>query len=262
MAGQNAVRMDIDGAVATVWLNRPEALNALNHEAFLGLEKTAQSIQENAAVRVVILTGAGDKAFSAGIDLKMVAEAGSGSATFSQYREGYERLYHLKTIFNRYEEMAVPVIAAVNGYCFGAGMELTLCGDIRLASDTALFSLPEVQFGVIPDLGSAQRLPRIVGIGLAKELILTGRRIDAAEALRIGLVNHVYPGDRLMAEARKLAGELARFNPGIVQGAKRATNLAMSTPLDAGLRAETDIIISSGSGEQFGEQARQFLKKE
>ncbi len=261
MANQDAVRLDIEDTIATVLLNRPEALNALNQDVFWGLKETAQSIKENPSIRVVIVTGAGEKAFSAGIDLKMVASGGGGSATFSNYREGYDRLYNLKMIFTMYEELAVPVIAAINGYCFGAAMEFTLCCDMRLACDAAVFGLPEIQLGVIPDLGSTQRLPRIVGLGIAKELILTGRRISATEALRVGLVDHVYPKEQLMPEARKLAEELAKLNPRLVHGAKRAANLTLSTPLDVGLRMETDICLSAGSGQQFGKEARQFLEK-
>ncbi len=262
MDSQDAVRVDIENAIATISLNRPEAMNALNRDVFLGLQRAAQSLRENPDVRVAIVTGAGEKAFSAGIDLKMVASGGGGSAVFSDYRDGFDRLYALKAIFTMYEELAIPVIAAINGYCLGAALELVLCFDMRLACDTAVFALPEVQFGVIPDLGSTQRLPRIVGLGMAKELILTGRRIDAAEALRIGLVDHVYPKDQLMVEARKLAEEIAKLNPSIVQGAKRAANLTMSTPLDVGLRMETDICLGAGSGGGFGEEARKFLKKE
>ncbi|MFC2052262.1 enoyl-CoA hydratase/isomerase family protein [Chloroflexota bacterium] len=263
MDNQEAVQMNIDGTITTVLLNRPEALNALNHDVWKGLRQAAQSIKDNTDVRVVILTGAGDKAFSAGMDLKMVASGGGASKfLFSNYREGYDPLYSLKMILSMYEELAVPVIAAINGYCLGAALELTLCCDIRLACDTAIFGLPEIQLGVIPDLGSTQRLPRIVGLGIAKELIYTGRRINAAEALRVGLVDHVYPKNQLMIEARKLAEEIAKLNPRIVQGAKRATNLTMSTPLDAGLRMETDICLGSGSGAGFREEARQFLKKE
>jgi enoyl-CoA hydratase len=254
--------VEIDGPIATVLINRPEARNALNRDAFLGLQQAAQSLKENADVRVAILTGSGDRAFSAGIDLKMVASGGAGSAVMAGYRAGYDQLYGLKSIWTMYEELAVPVIAAINGYCLGAAFELVLCCDMRLASDTAVFGLPEIQFGVIPDLGSTQRLPRIVPPGIAKELILTGRRIDAAEALRIGLVDHVYPLDQLMAEAKKLAEEIAKLNPRVVQGAKRAANLFMTTPLDTGLRMETDICLGAGSGAGFGEQAQRFLKKE
>jgi len=244
-----------------VVINRPEARNALNRDAFLGLMQAAQSLKENPEVKVAILTGAGDRAFSAGIDLKMVA-SGGGAAVFTDVRPGFDSLFSLKSIFTMYEDLAIPVIGAINGYCLGAAFELSLCLDMRLASDTAIFGLPEIQFGVLPDLGSTQRLPRIVPPGSAKELILTGRRIDAAEALRIGLVDHVYPLDQVMPEAKKLAEEIAKLNPGIVQGAKRAANLWMTTPLDTGLRMETDICLGSGSGAGFGEQAQQFLKKE
>lgn len=262
MAKQDAVRLDIEDSIATVLLNRPEALNAFNQEVFLGLHQTAQAIKENPEVRVVIMTGAGDRAFSAGLDLKMVASGSGPTGIFSSYRQGYDSLYSLKMIFTMYEELAVPVIAAINGYCLGAAFELILCCDMRLACDTAVFGLPEIQLGVIPDLGSAQRLPRIVGLGIAKELILTGRRIDAAEALRVRLVDHVYPKDQLMVEAKKLAEEIAKINPRLIQGAKRAANLTTSTPLDVGLRMETDICLSSGSGAGMGEAAQQFAKKE
>lgn len=261
MADNDVVKVEIEDGIATVVINRPEARNALNRDAFLGLMQAAQSLKENPEVSVAILTGAGDRAFSAGIDLKMVASGGVGSV-FTGLRPGFDSLLSLKSIFTMYEDLAIPVIGAINGYCLGAAFELSLCCDMRLASDTAIFGLPEIQFGVIPDLGSTQRLPRIVPPGYAKELILTGRRIDAAEALRIGLVDHVYPLDQVMPEAKKLAEEIAKLNPRIVQGAKRAANLWMTTPLDTGLRMETDICLGAGSGAGFGDQAQQFLKKE
>jgi enoyl-CoA hydratase len=261
MSGENAVLMDIRNTVATVTINRPEALNSLNTDAFLGLKKAAEKIKENPEIRAVILTGAGEKSFSAGIDLKMVAASQGGSDTFAEYRMGFDRLYGLKSIWTLYEDLPVPVIAAINGYCFGAGFELTLCCDMRLSCDTAMFSLPEIRFGVIPDLGSTQRLPRIVSPGIAKELIITGRRINAAEALRVGLVDHVYTRDQLMDEAVKLAEEIAALNPRIVEGAKRAVNMAMRTSLDAGLRLETDICLGAGSGASFDSQAQEFLSK-
>jgi len=260
MAENDAVRVEVEDTIATVTINRPEARNALNQDVFLGLQQAAQGLKEDPEVRVAILTGAGEKAFSAGIDLKMVA--GGGAGVFSQYRGGYDSLFAMKSIFTMYEDLAVPVIAAINGYCLGAAFELSLCCDMRLAADTSIFGLPEIQFGVIPDLGSTQRLPRIVPPGYAKELILTGRRIDAAEALRIGLVDHVYPLDQVKAEARKLAEEIAKLQPRIVQGAKRAASLWMNMPLDSGLRMETDICLGAGSGAGFGEQAQEFLKKE
>jgi enoyl-CoA hydratase len=262
MANQEAVQLNVKESIATVLLNRPKALNAFNHEVLLGLQRQAQAIRGNPQIRVVIITGAGDKAFSAGLDLKMVASGSGPMDIFPGYRQGYDVLYSLKMIFSMYEELAVPVIAVINGYCLGAAMELVLCCDIRLACDAAVFGLPEIQLGVIPDLGSTQRLPRIVGPGIAKELIMTGRRIDAAEALRVRLVDHVYPRDRLMIEAQRLAEELATINTRLIQGAKRAVNITASTPLDVGLRMETDICLSSGSGTTMGEAAQQFVKKE
>ncbi len=262
MNNENAVLVDIKETIATVTINRPEAMNSLNADVFLGLRQAAQQLQENPDVRVAILTGAGEKAFSAGIDLKMVASGGGGSATvFAGYRKGYDQLYSMKSIFTMYENLAIPVVAAINGYCLGAGFELSLCCDMRFASETAKFSLPEILFGVIPDLGSTQRLPRIVSPGIAKELILTGRRIDAQEALRVGLVDHVYPKDQLMAEANKVAEEIAKLKPRIVEGAKRAVNMAMSSPLDAGLRLETDICLGARTEGAFSKEAQAFLKK-
>jgi enoyl-CoA hydratase len=261
MANEDAVLVTVKDTIATVTINRPEAMNALNADVFLGLQEAAIQLKENPEVRVAILTGAGEKAFSAGIDLKMVASGGGGRAIFGDYRDGYDRLYGLKSIWTMYENLAIPVIAAVNGFCLGAAFELILCCDMRLACDSAQFGLPEIQFGVIPDLGSTQRLPRIVSPGIAKELILTGRRIGADAALRIGLVDHVYPKDQLMPEALKLAEEIAKLNPKIVEGAKRSVNMAMSIPLDAGLRLETDICLGAGSGASFGEEAKKFQKK-
>jgi len=262
MANQEAVQLNVKDTIATVLLNRPKALNAFNHEVLLGLQRQAQAIKGNPEIRVVIITGAGDKAFSAGLDLKMVASGSGPMDIFPRYRQGYDALYSLKMVFSMYEELAVPVIAAINGYCLGAALELILCCDMRLACDAAVFGLPEIQLGVIPDLGSTQRLPRVVGPGIAEELIMTGRRIGAAEALRARLVDHVYPGDQLMVEAEKLAEDMAGIDTHLIQGAKRAVNIAASTPLDVGLRMETDICLSSGSGATMGQAAQQFVKKE
>lgn len=261
MTDENVVQVEISDTIATVTINRPDAMNALNADVFLGLKRAADQLKQTPDVRAAILTGAGEKAFSAGIDLKMIASGVSGTgATFPNYRPGYDPLMGQKMIFTQYEDLAIPVIAAIDGYCLGAGFELSLCCDMRLASDSSQFSLPEIIYGVIPDLGSTQRLPRIISLGKAKELIMTGRRIDANEALRIGLIEHIYPKDQLMTEAMKLAEELAKFDPVKVQGAKRAVNLAMSSPLDAGLRLETDICLSARSETSFSEEAKKFFE--
>jgi len=260
MTEHDVVKLEVENNIATITLNRPEAMNSFSPPVWTGLQKAAQSLKENPEVRVAVITGAGDKAFSVGLDLKAVAAGAIGPEDSVKYRKGFDSVNNLKSILV-YADLAVPVIAAINGYCLGVGMELSLCCDIRLATDTAQFSLPEIQLGVMPDVGSTQRLPRIVGLSKAKELIMTGRRINAAEALRIGLVDYVYPKDQLMPEAMKLAGEIAAQNPNIVQGAKRATNLTMSIPLDVGLRIETDICLASGSGAGIGEAAKRFADK-
>lgn len=263
MTENTAVLLSIEesSGIATVTLNRPEAMNAFNQDSYKGLMEAAQKIKETPEIRCVIMTGAGEKSFSAGMDLKMIAGGGSGSSqTMGNYREGYDRLFGLKSIFTMYEELATPVIGAINGYCFGAGFELSLCLDIRICSENAMFSLPEMPLGVVPDLGSTQRLPRVIGTSYAKELIITGRRINAQEAHRINLVNHVYPKDQLMPEAKKLAAEIAKLNPKHCEAAKRAVNMSMSTPLDWGLRLETDICIGAGSGKSFSDEAKKFLK--
>jgi len=253
------VLLNIEGSIAMVMLNRPERLNALDDDVYLGLKDAAEIINDAPDVRVTIVTGAGDRAFCAGLDLKAVME---GQAKREEPPFGIENLQRVSNVFTMYENMAVPVIAAINGYCIGGGVELALACDIRLASDTAIFSIPEVVYGVIPDGGGTQRLPRVVGPGKAKELIYTGRRIDAQEALRIGLINAVHPQERLMAEARLMADQIAALKPAVVQGAKRALNVAMSYSMDMGLNYETAIAAYAiGKAERLAQQATDFTQK-
>jgi enoyl-CoA hydratase len=260
---EDVVKLDIEGTIATITLNRPESMNSFNQDVYRGLMTIAQKLKETPAIRVAIVTGAGDRAFSTGMDLKMIAGGGGGgTSAVAGLREGYDRLYGQKSIFTMYEELAIPVIGAINGYCMGAALEFSLCFDIRIACEAAIFSLPEITFGVIPDFGSAQRLPRVVGLGMAKEMIMTGRRINAQEALRLGLINHIYPKDQLMPEARKLAEEIAKVKPRLIEGCKRAVNMTMSVPLDWGLRLETDICLQAGSGGSFSAEAKKFVNKE
>ena len=253
MTEHQHIQVSIEEQIALLTINRPP-VNALNRQTLLELEAAFDTVAANADVRVIIITAAGEL-FSAGADIKEIKE-------LEGYEEARELAIRGQRLLNKIEACPKPVIAAINGYCLGAAFELILCCDIRLACEAAVFGLPEIQLGVIPDLGSAQRLPRIVGPGIAKELILTGRRINAAEALRVRLVDHVYPKDQLMVEAKKLAEEIAKINPRLIQGAKRAATLALSTPLDVGLRMETDICIGSGSGVGMGEAAQRFTKKE
>ena len=229
---------DVKGHVAVITLNRPGALNAWYRGMNEELRQAATEIDNDPNVRVVIITGAGEKSFSSGIDLKKIA-AGEAFITGPDIRDYYDGIRKLRDVFTMYEKLAVPVIAAINGYCLGGGLELALACDVRVAVVSSVFSLPEVQLGIIPDLGGCQRLPRAVGIGKAKELIYTGKRIDAAEALRIGLIQQVFARGKLMEETFKMADEIAGYNPVVVQAAKRACNVAMSYPLEIGLSFET-----------------------
>ncbi|MDY6918365.1 MAG: enoyl-CoA hydratase/isomerase family protein [Chloroflexota bacterium] len=260
MARNESVLLEIDGPIAIVTLNRPERLNAFDSSVWTGLKDVAEGIIQQPNVRVAIMTGAGDRAFSSGLDLK--AATSEDPTASVQHRDHFERLKDMKDTFSMYDTMSVPVIAAVNGYALGVGMEIALACDIRLASERAVFSIPEVTLGIVPDMGGTQRLPRIVGPGMAKELIYTGWRIDAREALRIGLVNHVYPHDQLMTEARKMAETIADLPPAAIQGAKRAVNVAMSYSLDAGLNYETTVCVIAGSDRTtLAQRAAEFAKR-
>ena len=245
MSKSNVVLFEVKDKVAMVTINRPEVRNAVNGEVVEGLAKAAENVLSDTGIRAVIVTGAGDRAFSAGLDLKAAMAGGAGTVLMQPSRSEFETLQIAGRAYRAIEELPVPVIAAINGYCLGMAFELTLVCDIRLASETAIFSIPEVQLGTIPDFGGTQRLTKLIGAGKAKELIFTGRRIDAAEALRIGLVQHVYPLDKLMEEAKKLAQEIAAIAPPLIQGAKRAINVAMSYPLDMGLNYETITAVST-----------------
>ena len=238
--------------IGYIKFNRPEVLNAINVETILEIEKVMHEFNDNKDILVIIITGEG-KAFVAGSDISKLTQMDSLKAR--EYSQIGQR------VLSFIENVEKPVIAAVNGFALGSGCEIAMACDIRIASEKAKFGQPEVKLGIIPGHTGSQRLPRLVGVGKAKELIFTGDVIDAAEALRVGLVDHVYPKDQLMTEAGKLAEEIAKLNPSIVQGAKRAANLTLSTPLDVGLRMETDICLGAGSGAGFGEEAKRFLEK-
>jgi len=260
MTGNDIVLLNVEGPVATVTLNRPEALNAFVRETWDGLDKALRAIRRDPSIRAVIVTGAGERAFSAGIDIKAVA-AGKDPTVDHPARPGYDTMAYMKDIFTAYEKLPLMVIAAINGHCLGVGLEFAVVCDMRLASDTARFSLPEVRLGVPPDMGSTQRLPRLVGPSKAKELICTARTIDAPEALRIGLVDYVYPLDRLMSEARKLAEEVCALSPEAVSAGKRGVHIAMSTSLDMGLQYEIANHLCSRPPGAAAEGARKMLER-
>ncbi len=242
MLSTEKVHLDVKGEVARIILNRPEKSNAVDGEVWLGLEEAVDQIKFTPEVKAVIFKGAG-KSFCSGLDLKAAASGGI-SLGDKTVRDGYETLQYLSNIYSKLESLAVPVIAVIRGGCIGAGMEMSLACDVRIASYDAVFSIPEVVHGIIPDCGGTQRLPRIVGPGMAKELILTARRIGAEEALRIGLVNHLYPTEELDEEGEKMASEMVELPADAIQGAKRALNMAMSAPLGMGLHYETAVAES------------------
>lgn len=230
-----------DGNIAWIRINRPEVMNAIDLDVWGRMPEVAKEIGDDRSIRVAILTGAGDKAFSAGLDLKAGGQLTSGQAgdSLASFIRGFlEKLEELQACWTSLEKLRVPVIAAVNGYCLGAACELILACDIRLASEKAVFSIPEVLFNIVPDQGSTQRLPRIVGQGMARELMFTGKRIDAIEALRIGLVNHVYPHEELLEKAKEMALQIASNGPLSVEATKRALNMSMRLPLYEGLEYE------------------------
>ena len=198
-----SVELVREGNIATLTLSRPEALNAFNSRQLQEFVERLAELREDRSVRVVILTGAGDRAFAAGADIKeMVDHDRSGGLTFG-------RLGHAAT--RGVETLPQPVIAAVNGFALGGGCELALAADFRICSDNAVFAQPEVGLGIPPGWGGTQRLVRAVGPGIAAELILSGRRVKAEEALRIGLVNAIYPQTELLDRARELATSIPRI---------------------------------------------------
>lgn len=223
------VNTEIQGAVAVVTINRPKALNALNPEVLADLKAAFEGIDQN-AVRCVVLTGAGDKSFVAGADI------GSMSTMTKAEGEAFGKLGN--DIFLMIESFPLPVIAAVNGFALGGGNELAMSCDIRLCSDAAVFGQPEVGLGITPGFGGTQRLARIVGTGMAKQLLYSAANIQADEALRIGLVNAVYPAEELMPAAMKLAEKIARNAPIAVRHCKKAVNDGTSLPIEQAVEVE------------------------
>jgi len=226
------VLYNVEGSIAIITLNRPEKLNALDLDVWKLLGEYAKKIEQDKNIRCAIIKGNGEKGFTA-----ILQETSNAIKT----KKLFEMVRELRNIFTKFERQPKPVISAVHGYCFGGGVQLILCTDIRLASDDAKFSLLEVQMGMFPDLGGTQRLPRIVGMGAAKELIYTGKIIDAEEALRIRLVDRVLPREKLFEEAMKLAKEISRNAPIAVQNAKIAMSGVFKLPLDEGLELETHL---------------------
>ncbi|MEB3195874.1 MAG: enoyl-CoA hydratase [Candidatus Sericytochromatia bacterium] len=227
----DSVMVSREGAIATLTLHRPERMNALDRATLRGLREAVDAIWGDRDVRAVIVTGAGDKAFCAGADLK--ERAGMSPDEVRRF------LKHIRELMNEIEHLPKPVIAAVNGLALGGGTELALACDIRIAAEQALMGLTETTLAIIPGAGGTQRLPRLVGKGRAKELIFTGRRVAAPEALSLGLVERVVPADRLLEEARALATQIIeQTGPVAIAQAKFAINRGLEVDLETGLALE------------------------
>lgn len=231
--GFDNLLLEKEGMLAVLSINRPQALNALNSDTLAELEQAVEQIDRDPDVKVLIITGAGEKAFVAGADIAymqpLTAVEGKAFGELGQ------------RVFRKVEELKIPVIAAVNGFALGGGCELAMACDIRIASEKAKFGQPEVGLGITPGFGGTQRLPRLIGEGMAKELVFTADVIDAQEALRIGLVNHVLPAAELMDYCKKMAGRILAKGPLAVRFSKQAINEGMQVDIDRAMTIEAHL---------------------
>jgi enoyl-CoA hydratase len=243
----------VEDGVALLTFNRPKALNAMNSETMCELKDAIGKCQCDAEIKVLVLTGAGDKAFVAGADIAQMQNF-RPQETITFMELGHETLRQMET-------MAKPVIAAVNGFALGGGTEISLACDFRFASEKAVFGQPEILIGIIPGWGGTQRLPRIIGMGRAKELIMGGEQIKAARAYEIGLVNRVYPAEELLPETLKFARKLAALPGFSLKMAKHSINYGYDQSLDAACRLEVECCAQCFSTDDQKEGMTAFLEK-
>lgn len=252
MAYENLL-LEKEGALAILYVNRPKALNALNKDTLLEMKDAITSIKNDPEVDVLIVTGAGDKSFVAGADIAFMQ-----SLTAVDAREfgalGQE-------VFRMIEAMEKPSIAAVNGFALGGGCELAMCCDFRIASSKAKFGQPEVGLGITPGFGGTQRLPRLVGSGMARQMLYTADVIDASEALRIGLVNNVVAPEELMDVVKGIAGRIISKGKLAVRFSKVAANEGLQTDIDRAMTIEADLFGLCFSTEDQKEGMGAFIEK-
>jgi enoyl-CoA hydratase len=246
------VLTDRRGGVGTLTINRPDKRNALSSAVRQSFLAAFQALLDDDAVRVIVVTGAGEKAFVAGAD---IAEFETRTPV-EQFRS-----MRAPSPLEALDRSPKPVIAAINGYCLGGGLELAMACDFRIAADQALLGQPEINLGIIPGGGGTQRLPRLVGLGHAMRMILTGEPISAAEALRIGLVQEVVPASDLMPRVRKVAARIAEKSPVALAAAREATRAALHTSLAEGLRVESGLYLLAFASADKVEGVRAFLEK-
>lgn len=252
MAYENII-YDIQDNLALITFNRPKALNALNGALIDELSDALDAIAGNEEIKVLILTGAGDKSFVAGADISELATFNSLQAKLFSERG--------QTAIFKIQELSIPVIAAVNGFALGGGSEIALACDFIYASDNAKFGLPEITLGIIPGFGGTQRLPRLIGSNRAKEMIFTGRLIPAAEAEKIGLVNRIFSQDSLMEETLKTARTIATRGKVSLRAAKQAVNNGLNVDLAIGCQIEVDAFAICMASEDGKEGTRAFIEK-
>ena len=239
--------------IATITINRPATLNALNEETFLEILSRLEDAEKDENVKVIVFTGAGEKAFCVGLDLKTMKSITTIDA-WETTRRGHKLTLAI-------EELGKPVIAAINGYALGGGLELAMACDIRIASEKARVGQPEVNVGLIPGLGGTQRLPRLVGKGIAKELVFTGKMIDAKTAERIGLINMIVPPEKLKSAVEELAKEIMSKPPIAIKLAKELINNSIETDQRIGLIHEAEAVGILSSTEDFREGVSAFFEK-
>ena len=247
------IRYEPRPPLAIVTLDRPKVLNALNHQSMSELEQIFLEIRGNPDVRVILITGAGDKAFVAGADIRELAALSA--------LDGEQAALRGQQVFGLIENCGKPVIACINGFALGGGCELALACTLRIASSNARLGQPEVKIGIIPGYGGTQRLPRLIGKGAALKMILTGEPVTAAEALRIGLVDEVVEPEQLLPRAEQLVQTIAAMPPLAIRDCLRAVNSGYDLPLASGLAIEASLFGLACSTSDKAEGTRAFLEK-
>jgi enoyl-CoA hydratase len=243
----------VEEGIATITFNRPKALNALNAALLEEFSKALDEIAADENIRVLVLTGAGDKSFVAGADITELATYNSLTAkNFAQKGHG---------IIVKLQQLPIAVIAAVNGFALGGGTEIAICCDFIYASENAKFGQPEINLGLIPGFGGTQRLPRLIGSNMTKELIFTGKMISAAEAKKIGIANKVVPQDQLLEEVTKTAKEIASKGKVSLRAAKQAINFGLNADLATGIHIEIEGFSMCFASSDSKEGTSAFLEK-
>ncbi len=248
------IKVTKEEKVATIAVDRPKVMNAIRYHTMLEIKDALNDIEVDESIRVVVITGAGDKAFIAGGDISIMARDVSYLETLSQLPKG-------QAITTEIENFPKPVIARINGIALGGGTEIALCCDIRIAADTAIIGVPEITLGIIPGYGGTQRLPRLIGMGKAKELVLTGDYINAQEAYRIGLVNKVVPLAEIDNAVTDMAGKLSSNGPIALHMAKAAMNNGFQADLRTGLEIEAKCFSLCFGTQDRLEGMNAFLEK-